>query len=723
MLISLNKLKELLPEINLDPSITKVINSLGFEVESIEKFADIEGLKFGIIQDLYINPNDKRLTVATVKHKDGISTIQTTDTILKVDDLVVFFPVGSRKNDLIFTEKELKGIKSEGMFAALSELNYKHDLIDKNGDHILVLPKNFATLNDDPIKKLGLDDYIIDISTTANRNDANSYFTLANEISAYYDKEFNFNFIDTKDSFDSKIIVNKNLAHELTFFEVKNTNDIQSDLETRLFLAKHDIDANLGFFVNLTNLTLLFTGATCHVYDRDKIGNNISCDLFTGKTQILGNKDVEVKDVLAIYDENGEISLASVMGLEKTKVTQNSVNLAFEIGVFNPSQVRHSAKEIKMQSNSSNQASRVITPEILVRAVSFLRKNLAQFELSNIINLPLNLTKKEIKMNYEKLALYAGVTVEEVKDKFNNTFSKLSKLGFKFVDDLVIVPNYRYDIEFFEDIVEEIFRFYSYNNFNPIQPNIKPLLTKTRDNLKNLIQSNGYQEVRTFSLISKAKNFINPFNFGSNVSLLTFVSKEREQIRNSISVSLQEVIEYNQKRKIDLLNIFEIGMINDNKFVCGFASTIKTFFELKQDIINIFKLDNVEFIPFKDNEMIHPNVSAKILSNNELIGWIGKIHPKVDNTDAFYAEIMLDNAAQKIKFTDINYEPLKTIDLTFTLEKYENITNKINEIKNIAKIFDVVQIDEYHKENTKNVTLRIYANEQEIELINNKYNK
>ncbi|MBW0594760.1 phenylalanine--tRNA ligase subunit beta [Mycoplasmopsis anatis] len=723
MLISLNKLKELLPEINLDPSITKVINSLGFEVESIEKFADIEGLKFGIIQDLYINPNDKRLTVATVKHKDGISTIQTTDTILKVDDLVVFFPVGSRKNDLIFTEKEIKGIKSEGMFAALSELNYKHDLVDKNGDHILVLPKNFATLNDDPIKKLGLDDYIIDISTTANRNDANSYFTLANEISAYYDKEFNFNFIDTKDSFDSKIIVNKNLAHELTFFEVKNTNDIQSDLETRLFLAKHDIDANLGFFVNLTNLTLLFTGATCHVYDRDKIGNNISCDLFTGKTQILGNKDVEVKDVLAIYDENGEISLASVMGLEKTKVTQNSVNLAFEIGVFNPSQVRHSAKEIKMQSNSSNQASRVITPEILVRAVSFLRKNLAQFELSNIINLPLNLTKKEIKMNYEKLALYAGVTVEEVKDKFNNTFSKLSKLGFKFVDDLVIVPNYRYDIEFFEDIIEEIFRFYSYSNFNPIQPNIKPLLTKTRDNLKNLIQSNGYQEVRTFSLISKAKNFINPFNFSSNVSLLTFVSKEREQIRNSISVSLQEVIEYNQKRKIDLLNIFEIGMINDNKFVCGFASTIKTFFELKQDIVNIFKLNDVEFIPFKDNEMIHPNVSAKILSNNELIGWIGKIHPKVDNTNAFYAEIMLDNVSQKIKFTDINYEPLKTIDLTFTLDKYENITNKINEIKNIAKIFDVVQIDEYHKENTKNVTLRIYANEQEIELINNKYNK
>ncbi|MBW0597224.1 phenylalanine--tRNA ligase subunit beta [Mycoplasma anatis] len=723
MLISLNKLKELLPEINLDPSITKVINSLGFEVESIEKFADIEGLKFGIIQDLYINPNDKRLTVATVKHKDGISTIQTTDTILKVDDLVVFFPVGSRKNDLIFTEKEIKGIKSEGMFAALSELNYKHDLVDKNGDHILVLPKNFATLNDDPIKKLGLDDYIIDISTTANRNDANSYFTLANEISAYYDKEFNFNFIDTKDSFDSKIIVNKNLAHELTFFEVKNTNDIQSDLETRLFLAKHDIDANLGFFVNLTNLTLLFTGATCHVYDRDKIGNNISCDLFTGKTQILGNKDVEVKDVLAIYDENGEISLASVMGLEKTKVTQNSVNLAFEIGVFNPSQVRHSAKEIKMQSNSSNQASRVITPEILVRAVSFLRKNLAQFELSNIINLPLNLTKKEIKMDYEKLALYAGVTVEEVKDKFNNTFSKLSKLGFKFVDDLVIVPNYRYDIEFFEDIIEEIFRFYSYNNFNPIQPNIKPLLTKTRDNLKNMIQSNGYQEVRTFSLVSKAKNFINPFNFGSNLSLLTFVSKEREQIRNSISVSLQEVIEYNQKRKIDLLNIFEIGMINDNKFVCGFASTIKTFFELKQDIVNIFKLNDVEFIPFKDNEMIHPNVSAKILSNNELIGWIGKIHPKVDNTNAFYAEIMLDNVSQKIKFTDINYEPLKTIDLTFTLEKYENITNKINEIKNIAKIFDVVQIDEYHKENTKNVTLRIYANEQEIELINNKYNK
>lgn len=723
MLISLNKLKELLPEINLDTSITKVINSLGFEVESIEKFADVEGLKFGIIKDLYINPNDKRLTVTTVEHNQGTSVIQTTDTILKVGDLVVFFPIGSRKNDFIFSEREIKGIKSEGMFAALSELNYKHELVDKNGDHVLVLPKDFASLNDDPIKKLGLDDYIIDISTTANRNDANSYFTLANEISAYYNKEFNFNFTEVKNSFESNLKVEKKLANELMFFEVKNTNKIDTDLQTKLFLAKHDIDANLGFFVNLTNLTLLYTGATCHVYDRDKIGNEISCDLFTGQTNILGNKEVEVKNALAIYDENGEISLASVMGLEKSKVTDQTVNFAFEIGVFNPSQVRHSAKEIKMQSNSSNQASRVISPEISVRALNFLRTNLAQFNISNVVNCPKNLTKKEIKMNYEKLALYAGVTLNEVKSKFSETLIKLSKLGFEFTEETVKVPNYRYDIEFFEDIIEEIFRFYSYNNFEPVQPNIKPLLTKTRNNLKELIQSNGYQEVRTFSLISKIKNQLNPFNFDNTVSLLTFVSKEREQIRNSIIPSLQEVVEHNQKRKIELLNIFEIGMINDNKFVCGIASTIKNYFEIKQDILNIFKFNNVEFKSFKDNSMIHPNVSAKIYVENKLVGWIGKIHPKFDNTDAFYAEILLEKNTQKVKFSDINYDPLKTIDLTFILNKDEYISQKINEIKNVTNVFDIVQIDEYHKENTKNITLRIYGTEQEIELINNKYNK
>lgn len=52
-------------------------------------------------------------------------------------------------------------------------------------------------------------------------------------------------------------------------------------------------------------------------------------------------------------------------------------------------------------------------------------------------------------------------------------------------------------------------------------------------------------------------------------------------------------------------HFFEFGMINNNKYTIGLISNIKDFFEIKQDIINYLKNNEIEFIPFKDNEYIH----------------------------------------------------------------------------------------------------------------------
>ncbi|UWW01294.1 phenylalanine--tRNA ligase subunit beta [Mycoplasmopsis felis] len=524
-------------------------------------------------------------------------------------------------------------------------------------DQLLVLPNDFANINDDPMEKLGLNDYLIEISITANRNDANSYYVIAKELASYFNTEFNFALSEPQNTFESKFKAENGLSNGLSFLEVNGNKEIS--IYEKTLLAKHNISSLFDWSVNLTNLVLINFGIPAHVYNTNKLkSKNLNSNLYSGNLNILGNKEVNVLDVLCIYNDNQPISIASVMGLENTKTDLNSNNYLFEIGVFDPKYIRHGSKEIKITSNSSNQGSRPITHYMANLAMKYIQSYCSELETSNIINeikVPKN---KIIKWDKEKLSLYAGFDILNNK-KSQEIIKKLNELGFEFDNDNIIIPEYRYDINLFEDIIEEFFRFCSYDNFIPEPIRNLPVIIYKNDINKKILQHQGYSEVRTFSLISKEKNKINVFGFDKDINLLTFVSKERESIRNSIVTSLQEVIEYNQKRKINQVNIFEKGMINNNHIVYGLASTTKSFNEIKQDIINFLSLD-IDFVPLKDNSYIHPNVSAYIYYKRELIGWIGKIHPKRDVTNGFYAE-----------FFDINLESKNSI------WKYKHRTIKI----------------------------------------------
>ncbi|ADE19818.1 phenylalanine--tRNA ligase subunit beta [Mycoplasma crocodyli] len=726
MIFSLKKLNTYLPGIKLNKDVEQVINKLGFEVESIKKFSTIEGVVFGLIKELYKNPNSDLLTVATVETKHGNLTIQTTDNVLKVDDLVVCFIEGSKMGDIVFKTKNLKNIPSQGMFASYEELGFDGKLFGDLGEHILRLDKNFASINDDPMQVLQLDDYILDVSTTANRNDANSYYVMAKELAAYYETEFVFNEKNHKGSLFSDIAIDRGMSNEITMFQAYCDKEFDLNIFDKMLLAKHNIDTSLGWAVNLTNLVLIITGAPCHVYDKNKIGLKITSELYSGKLKLLGNKDVDVENVLIIRDENKPISVASVMGLETTKVDEKTKEFIFEIGVFDPTLIRHSVKQIKLLSNSANQASRTITNEILELGILFLRKYLNdnKISISNLLGIPKIGPKKMIKFDKEKLSVYSDQNTSSLK-KFIPAIEKLKKLGFSFDLEVneVYVPIYRYDINYFEDIIEEIFRFYSYDNFEPVQLSNTSFKIHKRSTIKHELQANGYNEILTYSLLSKQKNFLNVFDFQEELALETFVSKEREVIRNSIIPSMLEAVEYNQKRKINKINFFEVGMINNNISVVGLASTTKSFEEIKEDIIKLYRDNKLVFEKLDNNEKIHPNVSAKIYQNNLLIGWIGKVNPKYDLTNAYVAEVLVPQFNSNKKYKIIDNEPLKSIDLTFGLKHGESIKSYVKDINNNFNVYDIELKDTFEKNNLINTTLRITSDSKTIELINKKYNK
>ncbi|MCS4537209.1 phenylalanine--tRNA ligase subunit beta [Mycoplasma sp. CSL7475-4] len=725
MIITLKELNKFLPNKHLDLSVEKDINNLGYEVESITPLSKVRGVKFAKVINVYPNPNSKNLTVVELElDKAKKITIQTNAKNARVGAYTTAFVEGSTNGEIIFGSKKMAGIESQGMLSNFNELGFDISKLPFNEDDLMMLDEQLP-LDADPVEYFGLDDYIIDITTPANRSDANSYYVLARELAAYYNTEFNwFDWENKKikEKFKAHITAKKNDQNALALMELKHKNNKTSLLDM-LFLAKHGVDAKGIWAIDVTNLTLLFTGAPTHAYDRNKIGSRVSTQIYSGEVEVLGNKVVEVKNVLAIHDHKKVISLASLIGAQNSAVDENTNFVAFEIGSFDHKLIRHGAKEIKMETSSSIQAGRVVSTQMVRLGMQYLRYKAHQDknQFSNVVGLPAAKKGVSVLQNRKKLAIYANCEIGELK-KFANVEKQLLTIGFKMDKNRITAPNYRRDISNYEDIIEEYFRFYGYDNFKPVAPNLVPFKVAQRDISKSLLQAMGYSEVRTFTLESAQNNWLNPFKYDSEVKLETFVSKEREVIRNSIITSMLQVVEYNFKRKIEKINIFEKGMINYNDYAVGLVSNTKTYSQIKQDIFNYLKQNTLKFVPFVDDEHINPNVSAKIILDNKMIGWIGKIHPRYSNLDVWVAEFKEPTNTEKVTFKPYNSNPLKTLDITFELAKDVSIGQNIDDIKDNFNVFAIQKIDEYHTEKTKKITLRISAEGETIELLNQKYN-
>ena len=695
MIFSFKELKRvanLSNKITID-EIVNAINSIGFEVEEVRDFAKISGVKFGKVLNVYKNPNGDNLYVCEIQFEDKIRIIQTTASNVKSNTIVVAFIPGSKFKDIVFETKKIKGIISEGMLTNPSEFDINEEWLRTETKNEIYAYKN-VVIADDVIEKLGLDDKLIYVNILSNRSDAASYYVMAKEIAAFFGVTYKDLSIK-KGSLKSTKKVISNKAHHIAFIEAKN--DFHISIKEEILLAKHNIKS-INNAVDLSNLALIYSGLPVHIYDATKIGNSLSVDYSSQEVIMLGNKKVKLNNNLVIKDENKEISLASVIGFENSKSESTSAILLIEIGIFPPNEIRKSLKQIKLNTMASMQGMKKISYGTLNNAISYLTNKLSNF--SNIINE--KQFKNEIVTFNEKE--FVKVIGKEIKNDvhYQKAQSALYNLGFVFQNNQVTIPLYRHDIKIQEDINEEILRFYGYKNLNSKPLSMVPMNIKENRINKAFFIANGYSEVKTYSLISQAKNIINPFMFKNEIKLKIVVSKEREVIRNAQVVSLLEIANFNVKRNMKNINIFSFGMINNGIKTFALLSNTKNFNKMKNDIINI--IPNLKFKRFTAKGL-HPNISTQIIFNQKIIGYIAKVHPNITNEDYIIAEILDDNYKLNVNYKMYDLKPLKYNDVNIILKPKEDIAPYIEKYQNKY----VVQIIDRYKVgfNTK-ITIRIY---------------
>ncbi|AZZ65473.1 phenylalanine--tRNA ligase subunit beta [Metamycoplasma phocicerebrale] len=701
--------------------VVEAINSIGFEVEEYRKFSDVEGIQICYVLKTYKNPEADRLTVCEVEYGDGHKAIiQTTATNMKEGQYVMSFVPGSRSKKTIFQPRKMQGIVSEGMFVGLSEIGFDPEVIPEEfQDQIFQLEK--IDLNIDPISYFDLDDYLIDVSILSNRADAQSYLVMAKELAAYFDTEIKWPRKANPNLLSNFEVTNLKSTKAFSLIEASN-NNLKTSLKEKMLLWKHGIKT-FSNAVDLTNLVLLFAGVPCHVYSKEDLeSNQFSVDYYTGKLNILGNKEIEVENALVVKNGDTPVSLAATIGLQNKQFNPQSQKAIFEIASFNILDVRKNSKQIKLTTDASQRASRDISNGSVVLAYNFLAKYLSDYSIQ--INAP-KLHKKTILIDKAYLTKFAGFSISKTK-KYHEILGKLATLDFKFKSDFsaVTFPTYRYDLESIQDFVEEVFRFYGYNNFPLKQPKLSRLNYEKNENYNfiKMLANKDYSNVRTYTLIKPENNKFNPFNFEETLNAKDSKNYDHSQIRLSFIEPLNEILTFNKKQGFDKGSYFDIGMIGREMDVLGIISNSKQFNEIKKDIISLTN-QNLEFRK-SSNEIFNPNVSADIFLNNEKIGYIAKIHPKLINNDAIFVEMKL-NKIKNIsrQFKNYRHEPLKNRDITIELKNNESISSTIQKLKNIIGIHQCKIIDVYQKtDNLKAVTLSIKIEDWAIKQFDKDFN-
>jgi phenylalanyl-tRNA synthetase beta chain len=215
----------------------------------------------------------------------------------------------------------------------------------------------------------GLDDVVIEIGVTPNRQDCLGVFGIARDLAA---------------SGLGKLKIGKNNSQKGTIkspinIETKNTN-LCPTFAGRYFKGVKNVQSPdwlqqklkavglrpISALVDITNFVMLDLNRPLHVYDADKIdGKIIVRESKKGESfNALDEKSYDLKEgMCAIADEKKVLGLGGIMGGESSGCKESTENVLLESALFNPINIAKSGRNLSILSDARYRFERGVDPQ------------------------------------------------------------------------------------------------------------------------------------------------------------------------------------------------------------------------------------------------------------------------------------------------------------------------------------------------------------------------
>jgi phenylalanyl-tRNA synthetase beta chain len=571
--------------------------------------------------------------------------------------------------DLKLRPTKLRGERSEGMICSLAEIG-----LAKESSGIHEFPEG-VTVGSDVRPLLGLDDAILDVTSTANRADALSMVGIAREVAALLGKEVRLPLATT--DFQPKS------AHWVTVEDAKSCPAYIGTLIKGVKVAaspewlKRRVEAagmrSINNIVDITNYILLEWGQPLHAFDADTLqdGFNIKVRFAEPNEKIKTLDNVErslTSHNFLITSGDKPIAIAGVMGGEETEVSEKTVNIVLEAALFTQVTTRRSARAQGLRTEASARYERGVNQAAIesasTKAIQLIvelaggevvEQSVADSRSKEVRVIDLRLTKVwqilgEVDREDESvLPLLSDLEVEQTLKVLSFELERQPIEEGSYPIWKVTVPPYRYaDIEREIDLVEEIARIYGYDKFVETLPARTEFGFLSADQeggrlIRAAFRAVGLTEVMHMSLCSPTVS--------NQVKINNPVAIEYGALRDDLLSSLIDSCAFNINQGNGILNGFEIGRVfwldeagsDETDRIAGIFGgdpTVGTwqhnskpmnFYEAKGLLDSVFHNLNVvvEYQPDQKDSRLHPGRTASLWISGERLGTFGQLHPQL----------------------------------------------------------------------------------------------
>ena len=735
------------PSISTEDLVAQVTMA-GLEVDAVESAApEMSGVVVGEIISVEQHPDADKLRVCQVAGGGDIAQVVCGAPNARAGIKVPFATVGAKlPGDFKIKKAKLRGVESFGMLCAQTELQLGDD-----DDGLWELPLD-ATVGSDLIDYLELNDNIIEVDLTPNRGDCLSIRGLAREVGVLNKAAVTEQACaPVAATIEDRISITLEAPEACARYVGRVMRNLDLGQPTPQWMQeklRRSGVRSLGPAVDVTNYVLLELGQPMHAFDLSKIDGGIVVRMGRDeKVKLLDDSEVVVDtQTLVIADQSKALAMAGIMGGDESAVSDETTDILFESAWFNPLAIAGKARNYGKHTDSSHRFERGVDSQLQVAAIeraTALMLEICGGQAGPVVieesaeHLPAPAT---IKLRDAHLAQQLGLVIGAVEID-----DILTRLGLTFVarDDqgsTWVAPSWRFDIAIEQDLVEEVARIYGYNNLPTSTPTMalelqaKPERQQDLSIFRQQLVASGYQEAVTYSFVDPdLQKLVDPETVG--IALQNPISADMSVMRTSLWPGLLSTAIYNLNRQQNRVRIFESGQcfvpgedgaLTQNMALAGLICGSRTptgwtaskdkvdFFDLKGDLEAVLALTGLaEQFSFTaaEHPALHPGQSAMVSRNDEQVGWIGQLHPKLQsqldfNTPVYLFQVDVAKVSESRlpKFSDVSKFPAVRRDLAFLIDSQITSADLMSEARNAAgeHLIDLMLFDVYQSKDTDN---------------------
>jgi phenylalanyl-tRNA synthetase beta chain len=548
--------------------IAEALTRVGLEVEGIHNPAEaLAPFRIARVLSAERHPQADKLQVLRVDTGEGAAVQVVCGAPNARAGLVgVFGPPGAHVPGLDLTLKvaAIRGVESHGMMCSAREL-----LLGDDHDGIIELAAE-APVGAAYAGWAGLDDPVIDVAITPNRQDCMGIYGIARDLAAAGLGTLKPLPVPPPGSdLPCPVPIAIEDADGCPAFFVRALLGVTNgpsppwlaDLLTRAGLKP------ISALVDVTNYFSIGLGRPLHVYDIAKLDGGLvarrarpgeTIEALNGRTYTLGPDMTVIADSVMVHDIGG------IMGGRHSGVSAETRDVLIEAAWFAPERIGSTGRALGLTSDARARFERGVDPAFVAPGLD-LAAAMMQALVGGTISAPVHVgappaIDRRIAFLPGAVARLSGLDVPEAGQR-----DLLGRLGFG-VDDhwTVTVPSWRRDVEGSADLVEEIVRLTGIDRVASValpraEGVARPVATpaqRLERRVRRTLAARGLEEAICWSFVAAAE--AEAFG-GGGQPLLNPISAELAVMRPSLLPGLLAAAARAAARSQPSARLFELG--------------------------------------------------------------------------------------------------------------------------------------------------------------------